>query len=64
MLKAAACDPEEWQSFAFGISIGRIAMLKFGMPHLRAFFAGGLRCLKHHGFSPLAIPSLAGGLSG
>ena len=46
------------------MGIDRIAMLKYGMSDLRQFFAGDLRWLKHYGFSPLAIPSLAGGLSG
>jgi phenylalanyl-tRNA synthetase alpha chain len=64
VLKACGIDPEEWQGFAFGMGIDRIAMLKYGMPDLRAFFSGDLRWLKHYGFSPLAIPSLAGGLSG
>ena len=62
VLKACGIDPEEWQGFAFGMGIDRIAMLKYGMPDLRAFFAGDLRWLKHYGFSPL--PSLASGLSG
>ncbi|MGE5259645.1 MAG: phenylalanine--tRNA ligase subunit alpha, partial [Actinomycetota bacterium] len=48
---------------AFGMGIDRIAMLKYGMPDLRAFFAGDLRWLDHYGFPPLAIPTLAGGLS-
>ena len=37
-------------------------MLKYGMPDLRAFFAGDLRWLKHYGFPPLAVPTLAGGV--
>ena len=64
VLAACGIDPKEWQGFAFGMGIDRIAMLKYGMPDLRAFFGGDLRWLKHYGFSPLAIPSLAGGLSG
>jgi phenylalanyl-tRNA synthetase alpha chain len=64
VLQSCGIDPEEWQGFAFGMGIDRIAMLKYGMADLRAFFAGDLRWLKHYGFSPLAIPSLAGGLSG
>jgi phenylalanyl-tRNA synthetase alpha chain len=64
VLTACGIDPGEWQGFAFGMGIDRIAMLKYGMPDLRQFFAGDLRWLKHYGFSPLAIPSLAGGLSG
>ncbi len=64
VLAACGLDPDRWQGFAFGVGIDRIAMLKYGMPDLRAFFGGDLRWLKHYGFSPLAIPSLAGGLSG
>ena len=63
VLKNVGLDPERYQGFAFGMGIDRIAMLKYGMPDLRAFFAGDLRWLKHYGFPPLAIPTLAGGLS-
>jgi phenylalanyl-tRNA synthetase alpha chain len=64
VLTACGIDPDEWQGFAFGMGIDRIAALKYGMPDLRAFFSGDLRWLKHYGFSPLAIASLAGGLAG
>ncbi len=63
VLRNVGLDPERYQGFAFGMGIDRIAMLKYGMPDLRAFFAGDLRWLKHYGFPPLAIPTLAGGLS-
>jgi len=63
VLKAVDLDPKKYQGFAFGMGIDRIAMLKYGMPDLRAFFAGDLRWLKHYGFAPLAIPTLAAGLS-
>ncbi len=63
VLKNVGLDPERYQGFAFGLGIDRIAMLKYGMPDLRAFFAGDLRWLKHYGFPPLAIPTLAAGLS-
>lgn len=63
VLKNVGLDPERYQGFAFGLGIDRIAMLKYGMPDLRAFFAGDLRWLKHYGFPPLAIPILAAGLS-
>ena len=43
-------DPARYQGFAFGLGIDRIAMLKYGMPDLRAFFAADLRWLKHYGF--------------
>ena len=52
-----------YQGFAFGMGIDRIAMLKYGIPDLRAFFEADLRWLRHYGFSPLAVPSLAEGLS-
>jgi len=63
VLKAVDLDPKKHQGFAFGMGIDRIAMLKYGMPDLRAFFSGDLRWLKHYGFAPLAIPTLAAGLS-
>ncbi len=56
-------DPEKVQGFAFGLGIDRIAMLKYGMPDLRAFFAADLRWLKHYGFGVLDVPTLARGLS-
>jgi len=63
VLKNVGLDPGRYQGFAFGLGIDRIAMLKYGMPDLRAFFSGDLRWLKHYGFPPLAIPTLAAGLS-
>ena len=63
VLQAGGIDPEEWQGFAFGMGIDRIAMLKYGIPDLRAFFDSDLRWLKHYGFAPLDVPTLHGGLS-
>ena len=63
VLKNVGLDPERYQGFAFGLGIDRIAMLKYGMPDLRAFFSGDLRWLEHYGFPPLAIPTLAARLS-
>jgi phenylalanyl-tRNA synthetase alpha chain len=63
VLKAVGIDPEKYQGFAFGMGIDRIAMLKYGIPDLRAFFSADLRWLKHYGFLPFDVPSLAGGLS-
>ncbi len=56
-------DPDEYQGFAWGMGIDRIAMLKYGMPDLRAFFEADVRWLSHYGFRPLDLPTLAGGLS-
>jgi phenylalanyl-tRNA synthetase alpha chain len=38
-------DPEEWSGFAFGLGIERIAMLRHGLPDLRAFWENDLRVL-------------------
>ncbi|CFX16846.1 phenylalanine tRNA synthetase, alpha subunit [Candidatus Filomicrobium marinum] len=56
-------DPQRYQGFAFGMGIDRMAMLKYGIPDLRAFFSADLRWLRHYGFSMLDVPTLAGGLS-
>ena len=56
-------DPNEWQGFAWGMGIDRIAMLKYGIPDLRPFFDSDLRWLKHYGFVPMDRPDLPGGLS-
>jgi phenylalanyl-tRNA synthetase alpha chain len=55
-------DPDEWQGFAFGTGVDRLAMLKYGMDDLRAFFDGDLRWLKHYGFRALDVPTLSGGV--
>ncbi|MEO0357805.1 MAG: phenylalanine--tRNA ligase subunit alpha, partial [Pseudomonadota bacterium] len=63
VLQAGGIDPNEWQGFAFGMGLDRIAMLKYGIPDLRAFFDSDLRWLRHYGFSALDQPGLVGGLS-
>jgi phenylalanyl-tRNA synthetase alpha chain len=63
VLAAAGVDPDQWQGFAFGMGIDRIAMLKYGIPDLRAFFESDLRWLRHYGFAALDLPDLPGGLS-
>ena len=55
-------DPNEWQGFAFGCGIDRLAMLKYGMDDLRAFFDGDIRWLRHYGFRALDVPTLSGGV--
>ena len=55
-------DPDEWQGFAFGTGVDRLAMLKYGMDDLRAFFDGDLRWMKHYGFRFLDVPTLSGGV--
>ena len=55
-------DPDEWQGFAFGTGVDRLAMLKYGMDDLRAFFDGDIRWLRHYGFRALDVPTLSGGV--
>ncbi|MBW0143908.1 phenylalanine--tRNA ligase subunit alpha [Sphingomicrobium clamense] len=55
-------DPDEYQGFAFGCGIDRLAMLKYGMDDLRAFFDGDLRWLRHYGFNFLDQPTLSAGV--
>ncbi|MEO1729997.1 MAG: phenylalanine--tRNA ligase subunit alpha [Pseudomonadota bacterium] len=62
VLTNAGFDPSEWQGFAFGLGIDRIAMLKYGMNDLRAFFDGDPRWLSHYGFSPFDQPTLSAGV--
>ena len=63
VLRFCGLDPDEYQGFAWGMGIDRIAMLKYGMPDLRAFFDADVRWLAHYGFRPLDMPTLFGGLS-
>ena len=62
VLANCGLDPDEWQGFAFGCGIDRLAMLKYGMDDLRAFFDGDIRWLKHYGFRALDVPTLSGGV--
>jgi phenylalanyl-tRNA synthetase alpha chain len=62
VIAAGGYDPDQWQGFAFGCGIDRLAMLKYGMDDLRAFFDGDLRWLKHYGFGALDVPTLSGGV--
>jgi phenylalanyl-tRNA synthetase alpha chain len=62
VLEACGLDPAEWQGFAFGTGVDRLAMLKYGMDDLRAFFDGDLRWLRHYGFGALDVPTLSGGV--
>jgi phenylalanyl-tRNA synthetase alpha chain len=63
VLRNCGIDPDVYQGFAWGMGIDRIAMLKYGLPDLRAFFDADVRWLNHYGFRPLDFPTLAGGLT-
>jgi len=58
VLANCGLDPREWQGFAFGMGVERVAMLKYGIPDLRPFYESDLRWLRHYGFNPLAPVAL------
>jgi phenylalanyl-tRNA synthetase alpha chain len=62
VIQACGLDPDIWQGFAFGTGVDRLAMLKYGMDDLRAFFDGDNRWLQHYGFNALDVPTLSGGV--
>jgi len=62
VLENCGIDSSRYQGYAFGLGIERAAMLKYGIPDLRTFYESDLRWLRHYGFSPLDIPTVAGGL--
>lgn len=62
VIAACGLDPDEWQGFAFGTGVDRLAMLKYGITDLRAMFDGDARWLEHYGFDPLSVPTLSGGV--
>ena len=63
VLKNVKVDPLKFQGYAFGIGIDRLAMLKYGINDLRAFFDCDYRWLNHFGFDPLDVPTSYRGLS-
>jgi phenylalanyl-tRNA synthetase alpha chain len=63
VIAACGLDPDVYQGFAFGVGIDRLAMLKYGMTDLRAFFDADLRWLKHHGFSAFDVPTISAGVA-
>jgi phenylalanyl-tRNA synthetase alpha chain len=62
VIEMSGLDPDKWQGFAFGVGVDRLAMLKYGMDDLRAFFDGDVRWLRHYGFSPFDQPTLSAGV--
>lgn len=62
VIAACGLDPDEWQGFAFGCGIDRLAMLKYGIDDLRPVFEGDIRWLKHYGFAALDVPTLSAGV--
>jgi len=50
VIKNVGLDPNEYQGFAFGTGIERLAMLKYGVSDARMLYEGDIRFLKHYGF--------------
>ena len=46
VLKAGSINSNEYQGFAFGMGVERLAMLRYGINDLRMFFENDLRFLK------------------
>ncbi len=44
--KSAGLNPKNWQGFAFGIGIDRLAMMKYKVNDIRLFYGGDLRFLR------------------
>ncbi len=63
VIQNCGLDPDVYQGFAFGMGLDRITMLKYAIPDLRDMFSADLRWMKHYGFLPVDVPTLAGGLS-
>ncbi|HVC60428.1 MAG TPA: phenylalanine--tRNA ligase subunit alpha [Acetobacteraceae bacterium] len=62
VLANCGIDPREWQGFAWGMGVERVAMLKHGITDLRPFFESDIRWLRHYGFNPLAPTMLHEGV--
>jgi phenylalanyl-tRNA synthetase alpha chain len=66
VIAACGLDPDEWQGFAFGTGVDRLAMLKYGLSDLRAFFDGDVRWLRHpggHQISPAHLQEISSSLN-
>ena len=46
VLKAAGINPKNWQGFAFGMGMDRLAMMKYKINDIRLFYSGDLRFLE------------------
>ena len=49
VLANCGVDPERWQGFAFGMTLDRAAMLRWGIPNIHLLFEGDLRVLEQLG---------------
>ncbi len=63
VLQNCGLNPDEYQGFAFGIGLDRLAMMKYGIEDLRPMFEADMKWIKHYGFLPLDVPTVTSGLS-
>ena len=63
VLKNVKVNTKQYQGYAFGVGLDRLAMLKYGINDLRAFFESDIRWLEFYGFDPLDVPTNYRGLS-
>lgn len=48
VLTACGIDPNEYSGFAFGFGVDRMAMIKYGIPHIRLMYEDDVRVLKQY----------------
>jgi phenylalanyl-tRNA synthetase alpha chain len=46
VLRMSAIDPEEWNGFAFGLGLTRLAMMRYAIDDIRLLQSGDLRFLR------------------
>jgi phenylalanyl-tRNA synthetase alpha chain len=46
VLEQCGLDPEEWQGFAFGFGVERMAIIKYGIDEIRHFYENDVRFLR------------------
>ena len=46
VLRHGGVDPEQWNGFAFGLGLTRLAMMRYGVDDIRLFASGDLRFLR------------------
>ena len=46
VLRMSGIDPDQWNCFAFGLGLTRLAMMRYGIDDIRHLAAGDLRFLR------------------
>ena len=46
VFRTVGIDPREWQGFAFGLGLDRVAMMQYGIDDIRLLYSGDMRFLK------------------